>query len=305
MSEIPGAIQLRLYFFENLASDEWLPFLEAEGLLQEPLPDEQISSVLRLWAWPVGRYLIRMAASENAATREIVSRTLRALKSSTHPDVQRLGLEIIAALPADEAATLADLVGGWLTLETAHTQASPHAIIKRLAVAGHVDAALRVAGAVFQVFEGGGELRSFFDPTMYEHYMNTAADELAKAGPLLALAQFSDLLLHASRTDRRLRSVREEDYSYYMVGSLTPGQLDGGDILATIIHAIVRFAVAAVVADASSVHAVLDVLAKYSPKIFRRIELHVLAMAPAEAPERAGRCLTDTALIDAEWCREE
>jgi hypothetical protein len=305
VSEIPGAIQLRLYFYENLASDEWLPFLEAEGLLQEPLPDEQISGVLRLWAWPVGRYLIRMAASENAATRDIVGRTLRALKSSTHPDVHRLGLDIIAALPADEAATLADLVGGWLTLEAAHTQASPHAIIKRLAIAGHVDAALRVAGAVFQVFEGGGELRAFFDPTMYEHYMNGAADELAKAGPLPALAQFSDLLLHASRTDRRLRSVREEDYSYYMVGSLTPGQLDAGDILATIIHAIVKFAVAAVLADASSVHAVLDVLATYNPKIFRRIELHVLAMAPAEAPDRAEQFLTDTALIDAGWCREE
>ncbi len=305
VSEIPGAIQLHLYFYENLASDEWLPFLEEEGLLQEPLPDEQISGVLRLWAWPVGRYLVRRAASENAATREIVDRALRSLKASTHPDVQRLGLEIIAALPADEAATLTDLVGNWLTADAAHAQASPHAIIKRLAIAGHVDAALRVAGAVFQVFEGGGELRAFFDPTMYEHYMNAAVDELAKAGPMLALPQFCDLLLHASRTDRRLRNVREEDYSYYTMGSLTPGQLDGGDILATIIRAIVKFAVAAVAADASSVRAVLDVIAKYSPKILRRIALHVLAMAPAEASDRAAQFLRDTALIDAGWCREE
>ena len=305
VSEIPGAIQLHLYFYENLASDDWLPFLEEEGLLQEPLPDEQINGLLRLWAWPVGRYLVRMAASENAATREIVDRALRALKASTHPDVQRLGLEIVAALPADEAATLADLVGGWLTPDTAHAQASPHAIVKRLASAGHVDAALRAAGAVFQVFESGGELMAFFEPTMYEHYMNAAVNELAKAGPLLALPQFCDLLLHASRSDRRLRGVREEEYSYYTMGSLTPGQLDGGDILATIIRAIVKFAVAAVAADASSVRAVLDVLAKYNPKIFRRIELHVLAMAPAEASDRAEQFLTDTALIDAGWCREE
>jgi hypothetical protein len=304
VSEIPGAIQLRLYFYENLASDEWLPFLEAEGLLQEPLPDEQISSALRLWAWPVGRYLVRMAASDNATTREIVNRALRALKASMHPDVQRLGLEIIAALPADEAATLADLVSGWLIPETAHAQASSHAIIKRLATAGHVDAALRVTGAVFQVFESGGEPTAFFEPAMYEHYMNGAVNELAKAGPLLALPQFCDLLLHASRSDRRLRSVGEEDYSYY-VGSLTPGQLDGGDVLATVIRAIVRLAVAAVAADASSVRAVMDVLAKYSPKIFCRIELHVLAKAPAEAPDRAEQFLSDTALIAATWCREE
>ena len=76
VSEIPGAIQLQLYFYEDL-SEEWLPYLEAEGLLGEPLPDAQISNVLRLWAWPVGRYLVRMASSDDAATRKIVERALR------------------------------------------------------------------------------------------------------------------------------------------------------------------------------------------------------------------------------------
>jgi hypothetical protein len=268
VSEIPGAIQLHLYFYENLPSDEWLPFLEEEGLLREPLPDAQISSVLRLWAWPVGRYLVRMASSDNAATRKIVERALRALKSSTHPDVQRLGLDIIAALPAGEAATLADVIAGWLTPDTAHAQASPHKIIATLASTGHVEAALRVTGAVFQVFERGGELTAFFEPVMYEHYLNGTVNELSKAAPLLALPQFCDLLLHASRTDRRLGSTKEEDYSYYMVGSLTPGHTDGGDILSTIIRAIVKFARAAVEANPLAVRSVLDVLSKYSPKYF-------------------------------------
>jgi hypothetical protein len=303
--EIPGAIQLHLYFYENLPSDGWLPFLEEEGLLREPLPDAQISGVLRLWGWPVGRYLVRMAESENAATRKIVERSLRALKSSKHPDVQRLGLDIVAALPADEAATLADVIAEWLTPDTAQSQASPHKIITMLAGAGHIEAALRVTEAVFQVFERGGELTGFFDPVMYEHYMNGAVSELAKAAPLLALPQFCDLLLQASGTDRRLANVREEDYSYYMVGSLTPGPADGSDILATIIRAIVKFAVASVEVDPSSVRSVLGTLANYSPKIFRRIELHVLARAPSEAADRAETFLADPELIDAGWCRQE
>jgi hypothetical protein len=155
------------------------------------------------------------------------------------------------------------------------------------------------------VFERDGELTAFFDPVMYEHYLNGSVNELSKAAPLLALPQFCDLLLHASRTDRRLGSVREDDYSYYMVGSLTPSQADGGDILSTIIRAIVKFAVVAVEGKPSAVRSVLDVLSKYVPKIFRRIELHVLAMAPAEAPDLADKFLTDTALIDAGWCRQE
>lgn len=305
VSEIPGAIQLHLYFYENLSSDEWLPFLEEEGLLREPLPDAQISNVLRLWAWPVGRYLVRMASSNNAVTRKIVDRALRRLKSSTHPDVQRLGFEIIAALPAAEAAALADVIAGWLTPETAHLQAAPHKIIATLAGAGHIEAALRITSAVFQVFQRDGEAASFFDPVMYEHYLMAAVNELAKAGPLLALPQFCDFLLHASRMDRRLGAVKEENYSFYMVGSLEPNPADSSDVLAAIIRAIVKFADAAVEAEPSAVRRVLDVLSKYSPRLFRRIELHVLARAPAKAPDFADKFLTDTALIDAEWCRQE
>ena len=54
--EIPGAIQLQQYFYENI-SEDWLPGLQAAGLLGEPLPDPEIASILRLWAWPCGRYL--------------------------------------------------------------------------------------------------------------------------------------------------------------------------------------------------------------------------------------------------------
>jgi hypothetical protein len=302
--DIPGALQLQLYFYDNI-TEAWLPYLEAEGLLGEPLPDAEIGNVLRLWGWPAGRYLVRMASSQDVASRAIVARTLRNLKSSTHPDVQRLGLDVIAALPAGDAATLADVVEGWLTPESAPLYASPHTIIATLARGGYVDEALRVTAAVFQVFQRDGEIASFFDPTMYEHYLKTAVQELAKSGPLLALPAFCDLLIRASRMERRLDGVEEDNYSYYMVGSLVPTPTDGGGELATIIRSIVAFAEAAVEAEPSAVRRVLDTLANYRPRIFRRIAMHILAKAPAEAPDLADQFLTDTALIDADWCREE
>jgi hypothetical protein len=305
MSEIPGAIQLQGFFYENLQSDAWLPFLEQEGLLKEPVQDAQAASGLGIWAWPVGRYLVRMASSNAAATRMIVERALRVLASSTHPDVQRLGLDTIAALPADEAAALTDVVSGWLTPETAHFHAAPHKIIATLAQASHAEAAIRVVEAVFQVFQRDGELASFFDPTMYEHYMKAAVNHLSRADPLLAIPRFSDLLLHASRMDRRLGAVEDEDYSYHTLGSLQPDQMGGGDVLATLIRAIAQLATAAVESDPANVRRVLDLLSRYKPRIFRRIMLHVLAMAPSEAPDVADRYLTDTVLIEADWCRQE
>ena len=84
-----------------------------------------------------------------------------------------------------------------------------------------------------------------------------------------------------------------------------PSPTDGGGELATIIRSIVTFADAAVEAEPSAVRRVLDILSNYRPRIFRRIALHTLAKAPAEAPDLADRFLTDTTLIDAEWCRQE
>jgi hypothetical protein len=305
VSEIPGALQLQGYFYDSLPSDDWLPFLAKEGLLKEPLPDPQGGSGLRLWTWPVGRYLVRMASSTHEATRKAVAQAIRVLASSKHPDVQHFGLEIIAALPAAEAAQFTDVIGGWFTPGTSLFQSAPHKIIATLAQAGHVEAALRVTEAVFQVFPREGEIAAFFEPVMYEHYLTGAVKELAKAAPLESLPRFGDLLLHASRIDTRLSGVKEEDYSYYTMGSLEGDQAGGQDIHGALIVAIAKLARAAVQADPSSVRRVLEVLSTYKARIFRRIALHVLTLSPGEASDLADALLTDNSLIDAEWCRQE
>ena len=189
------------------------------------------------------------------------------MKASSHPDVQNLGLEAIAALPADEAAELTDVVVGWLTSETAQRSAAPHAIIKRLAGSGHAKEAVRITAALFQFTHRDGEVASFFDPTMYEHYLNGSVSALEAANPLLALSEFSDLLIRGLRLDRRLSSIAEEDYSYFMVGSLESGQFDGGDMLSAVIRSIVKFAEAAARTTPSSLRQALAILDGYSPRI--------------------------------------
>lgn len=302
--EIPGALPLLRYFYENL-SEDWLPFLEQEGLLAEPLPDDQLAGVSPLRAWPAGQYLVRMASSTNEGARTIVMRALRAVGSSTHSDVKHAGLDAVAALPVAEAAGLVDVVEGWLTAEFAPVSASPHTILKRLAEGGHIDAALRVTAALFRISRRDGEATSFFDPTMYDYYLMTAVSTLEKAGPLQALPQFCDALMQASRLDPRLEGMRAEDYSYYTVTSLEPSPTDGGDVLSALVRAIVRFADAAIKEDPANIRRVVEILGNYSPKIFRRIALHALASAPEAAPDLAEASLTDQALIDADWCRQE
>ncbi|MFH0297893.1 hypothetical protein AAFX91_11745 [Bradyrhizobium sp. 31Argb] len=215
VNEIPGALQLQTYFYDNLSSPAWLPHLASEGLLAEPLPNLEGGSTLRLWSWPVGRYLRRMACSEDDAARMQVAQAIRALSSSQHADVQRLGMEVIEALPVAEGASLVDVLGGWITPATDLFTAAPHSIIAKWAAAGFVAPAVRVARLVFQFFDRNGQLGGHFDATMYEHYLNETVKALSAAKPLEALPGLCDLLMESSRADNRLSQRDEADYSYY------------------------------------------------------------------------------------------
>jgi len=118
-SEIPGALPLQWHFFQRLQTGDWLPHLARERLLGEPLAGshEGAGEGMRFRQWPAGNYLLRMAESSDAPTRNNVVRALRDVASSTHPDIHHDGLEILAALPPEESAQLADLAVGWLSRE--------------------------------------------------------------------------------------------------------------------------------------------------------------------------------------------
>jgi hypothetical protein len=153
--EIPGALPLLWHFFNRLETPEWLPHLARRNLLVAPLSpaDELSPDGLLLRQWPAGRYLLRMARSPDSKSRELVVDTLRRVAGSMHPDVQQMGIEILAALPPQEAAPLVELAEGWLTPEARFIMAqAPHDLIKSLAQGGEAAAALRATRAVFKIF---------------------------------------------------------------------------------------------------------------------------------------------------------
>jgi hypothetical protein len=305
VGEIPGAVQVQGYFYQNLMSDDWLPLLKKKGLLGEPLPDPQGDSGLRLWTWPVGGYLQRMAGSSNPATRQTVVEAIRSLATSTHPDVQHRGMDVIAALPAAEAASLADVVAGWLASETLLHQSAPHKLIASLAQEGHVDAALQVVRAVFRVFEREGQLATLFEQVMYEHYLAGAVNELAKAGARNSIPLFCDLLQQVMRIEKHFSGGSEEDYTYFAAGPLATDDLAGQGVGGALVAAIINLAKAAVASDRAALTSIVETVQSYRARIFRRIALHVLAMAPGEAPALAEDYLADTTYIDADWCAAE
>lgn len=141
---------------------------------------------------------------------------------------------------------------------------------------------------------------------MYDHYLKGAVSALEKAGPLSAMRAFCDLLLRrrAWTSACRLFGKRTIPIKWSLRWNLVTITM-AICLRRSIIRGIVRFADAAIDAEPAVIRAALTVLDSYTPKMFRRIAIRTLARAPAEAPDIAEAILTDTALIDADWCREE
>jgi hypothetical protein len=158
-----------------------------------------------------------MAKSSNDATRKTVIQALRAIQFSSHPDVQHFGMDVIEALPADEAVELCDIAVNWLTPERSQFTMTPQKIVAKWAAAGLTGAALRVTRALFQVFEHEGRLAALFDSTMYEHHLNNAIADFAKTAPLEALPVVCDLLRQASLIDGKFTGTDEVDHTYYLL----------------------------------------------------------------------------------------
>jgi hypothetical protein len=300
--EIPGALPLQRHFFERLQTADWLPHLAKQGLLGEPLagPDEGAAGGMRFRQWPAGNYLLRMAKSADAVTRHVVAEALRKVGSSKHPDVQYDGLEILAALPAEESAPLADVAVSWLSPGTRNwPMQTPEALIKKLTEGGQRSAAMKVARALLQIWEQNGHLVTHYAHHMYEHHLPSLVGLLAACCGEDALRLFADLLQEAARITKRI------DSGHYSMRAMADDGMARHDVYESLISAVRRSAEAVIQADATRMRGVVEFLAGYEPKIFVRLYLHVLALNPAAAPDLATTYLTDPSLIETNWCRDE
>jgi hypothetical protein len=301
-SEIPGALPLQRHFFDKLQTADWLPHLAKQGLFGEPLagPDEGASGGMRFRQWPAGNYLLRMAKSPDAIARRGVAEALRKVGSSKHPDVQYDGLEILAALPPEESAPLADLAVSWLSPGARNwPMQTPEALIKQLAQGGHREAALKVARALLQIWEQNGHLVTHYAHRMYEYHLPSLVDPLAACCGEDALRLFADLLYESARITGRI------DSGHYSMRPMGDDGMAQHDVYESLISAARRSAEALIQEDATRMRGVVEFLAGYEPKIFVRLYLHVLASNPVAAPDLATAYLTDPSLIEASWCRDE
>jgi hypothetical protein len=302
-AEIPGALPLQWHFFKLLNTPDWLPHLACEGLLSEPMAgsEEDGGSGFRYRQWPAGNYLQRMAESADAQTRQLVAEALRAVAGSKHPDICHDGIEVLAALPAEESAPLVDLAVAWLGRgeRFGGLPLAPEKLLRKLVEAKQDAAALRVARALLQIWKENGHVASLYGPHMYEHHLPSITKSLTEACGERALQLFVELLNQGGVITGR---IEHEHHSSRPVGDHYMARHDPYHALANTVR---RSAEMLVAEDPARMRAVIRILTNNPPKIFVRFALHVLAQNPSAAPDLAERYLLDPDLIEGSWAQDE
>ena len=293
---------LQWHFFNNLNTGDWLSHLAREGLLGEPMAgsEEDNSRGFRYRQWPAGSYLKRMAESADARTRKLVADALRAVAESEHRDICHDGVDVLAALPAEESAPLADLAVAWLGRGERFGGVLPgEMLLKKLIEAKQDAAALRVARALLQIWEENGEVASLYGRDMYEHHLLSITTPLTEVCGEGALRLFVELLLQVGNITGRLkhdhhssRPVADDDMARY-------------DPYHALMSAVRRSAEMLVANDPGRMRNVIGILTRDTAKLLVRLAMHVLARNPSAAPELAERYLLDPDLVGQSWAQYE
>ncbi len=300
--EIPSARPLQWHFFQRLTTGDWLPHLARNNLLGVPLvgPEEGAPAGIRYRQWPAGNYLRRMAESADPAIRAAVVQALRAVDSSSHPDVQHDGIEILAALPPEESAPLADLAVAWLDRDTHFgLLQAPENLLKKLAEGNQCQAALRVARALLQLWNDDGQVRNLYGRHMYEYRLPFIMSWLNQACGEDALHLVKDLLLQAGEITGQIR------YDHHSARSVADDDMAKQDTYSALISAVRRSAETLVADNPDRMRSVVDILTSDSIRILIRVALHVLAQNPAMAPDLAESYLVNPELIEETWPQNE
>jgi hypothetical protein len=301
-AEIPGAMQLQWRFYHTLATGHWIPHLMKAGLLGEPI-DPLPGGPGVSWSyreWPAGSYLLRMASSTDATTRNGVVDALRAVSESDHPDIRQNGIAILAALPPEESAPLTDLAVAWIRRAGAASYLlEPDNLVKKLAAAKQTSAALQLGRELLRLSDNDGQIASHHRDHMYEHHLPSLIEALTAACGIDALHLVVDLLRQAVSISSSAR------YGYLSTRPIAEGDLRPNDIFEVLVKAARRSAELLIEAKVASTSDVVGILANQTERIFVRLCLFFLSQDPSSAQMLASSYLLNEDLIPETGSRAE
>lgn len=299
------------YFFHRLNNPAWLTPLQSEKMFAcplKPIYEPRDEGYLVTYPfWPQSRYLVRMASSSEVAVQQIVLEIALLIQTeniSIHQDL----LEIANALPAVRAAPLAQKESTWITNQTQLGGLLPEKLgelIAHLSDGNQVETAIELARSALAVLpnprarEEKGEFWSWHrEPVSrlggwyYGRVLQLGLSPLVKAGGFETVEMFCDLLETAINLYQEHTPVEDtDDYSDTWRTDIEHRRDD--DVKDYLVSAVLRSVEQIARDDSEQVSVLVSILEARSWRIFKRISLHLLRVAPQHAADIVTERLTN------------
>lgn len=299
------------YFFHRLNNPAWLPLLRSQKVFDrpmEPIYERRGDGYLVSYpSWPQSRYLARMAASSDVAVRELVVKIALSIQTdniSIHQDL----LDVANALPATWAAAVAKHESAWIAKKTRLDGLLPEKIgglLAHLSEGSQVKPAIALARATLAVLpnprahEENDKLWSWHrEPVSrlggwyYGRVLQLSLPALVRAGGLEAVEMFCDLLETAINLYQEHSPLEDtDDHSDTWRTDVEYRNHD--DVKDYLVSAVVKSVEQIARTEQGQMPVLVTTLEARPWRVFKRITLYLLRVAPDNADTLIAERLTN------------
>ena len=309
VNDLIGNALQRRYFFDNLQNPAWIEPLRDAGLFEappEPIVDLEEGTVGSP-PWPQSKYLARMAPFSPEAVQETVMAVSAAENVQVHEDLADVAL----ALPSHLAVKLVPKAREWLQSPyLLHLPQKLGQLVARLAQGGQPEAAVELAGALFELRPGDPsavkqpvwlppEPRGRFSKYSYEEILAEQMPVLAEKAPFPTMELLCTLLSAAINFSHRPGEEEPpSDHSHLWRPAIHEHeQNDDKTLRNALVTTLADVAEEMARKQPSLVTELVKRLERKEWHIFRRVALHLLRIWPEVSPESISRRLVDRHLF--------
>ena len=274
------------HFFSNATDPAWLDLLAGDGTfatLPAPMLDEEADAAVNQ-PWPASQYLARMAAVPELQER--VAAIALAVPATENFRVHEDLAGVALALPVPLALPFVDRATTWCRDPWFSRVADKiGALIERFLGAGEIDAALQLAGALFDP-ENRPDLVSGHEAWEYEQFLRKLGPSLVSDCGLRALEILTSNLVKLLRGPQGSAHTQREESPYFWRPAIEPHEQNpshGSDARQALVDAVRDGGEAICATDTAQIAAVVQHLESVGSPLLDRIALHLLRVA-SEVP---------------------
>jgi len=287
------------YFLSRLNNPKWIPALEENGMLANPLPAVSTEGGgTRYPHWPASGYLARMAAEAPRVVADIFAK-METDNASVIGDMLDAAMAMptnisVSLVPAIQNAARQDAL--WIHFKDASD------LCVRLAQGGEYDAATKLAEVLFAPsFEEGRKEPRPRDRYWYKDGLREVISVLAGPYARVLLPKLCDWLNMSirKRIQRYGDRSSETDYSYVWRPAIEEHEQNKSYDFAGVMTGFVRAGFEQAIGSASILlDEVLQIVGRYSFLIFKRLKIHLIGEFAEQNPRLAREVVLDRRLFE-------